>query len=116
MATGSFVSTRRFFDDKNYPRGFQRSGDFTRQEAMLLEQHGIALKALCEGTATPATEDESQFVDVCHQQRPATTPLEKVWMKYISRTQQRRIHTLCSSSKSFSDNDSEASDYATDLD
>lgn len=110
MATGSFVSTRRFFDDKNYPRGFQRSGDFTRQEAMLLEQHGQAMKSLWDGTKLPATEEETRFVAVFQQAQPVTTPYEKVWSKYINRTQQRRIHTLCGTNKSNTD----VNDYATD--
>ncbi|VDR30598.1 Uncharacterized protein conserved in bacteria [Raoultella terrigena] len=39
----SFMTTNRFFDNKNYPRGFSRHGDFTIKEAQLLEQHGYAL-------------------------------------------------------------------------
>ena len=32
----SFSVTRRYFDDKNYPRGFSRHGDFTIREAQTL--------------------------------------------------------------------------------
>lgn len=38
----SFTTTNRFFDNKNYPRGFSRHGDFTIKEAQLLERHGYA--------------------------------------------------------------------------
>ena len=34
----SFSVTRRFFDDKNYPRGFSRHGDYTIKESQVLEQ------------------------------------------------------------------------------
>ena len=33
----SFTTTNRFFDNKNYPRGFSRHGDFTIKEAQLLD-------------------------------------------------------------------------------
>ena len=39
----SFSVTRRYFDDKNYPRGFSRHGDFTIREAQTLEQFGSSV-------------------------------------------------------------------------
>ena len=45
----SFSVTRRFFDDKNYPRGFSRHGDYTIKESQVLEQYGQAFKALDSG-------------------------------------------------------------------
>ena len=41
MAAASFSVTRRFFDDKNYPRGFSRHGDYTIKESQVLEQYGL---------------------------------------------------------------------------
>ena len=35
----SFTTTNRYFDNKHYPRGFSRHGDFTIKEAQLLERH-----------------------------------------------------------------------------
>ena len=46
MAAASFSVTRRFFDDKNYPRGFSRHGDYTIKESQVLEQYGQAFHAL----------------------------------------------------------------------
>lgn len=37
----SFTTTNRYFDNKHYPRGFSRHGDFTIKEAQLLERHGM---------------------------------------------------------------------------
>ena len=54
----SFSVTRRFFDDKNYPRGFARHGDYTIKEAQVLEQHGQAFRALDAGERKPATKEE----------------------------------------------------------
>ena len=48
----SFSVTRRFFDDKNYPRGFSRHGDYTIKESQVLEQYGQAFKALDSANAS----------------------------------------------------------------
>ena len=40
----SFTTTNRFFDNKNYPRGFSRHGDFTIKEAQLLESANLLPK------------------------------------------------------------------------
>ncbi|MCX9458122.1 DUF413 domain-containing protein, partial [Vibrio cholerae] len=45
----SFVTTRRFFDNKHYPRGFARHGDFTIKEAQILERLGAAFDELDSG-------------------------------------------------------------------
>lgn len=50
----SFSVTRRFFDDKNYPRGFSRHGDYTIRESQTLEQFGQACLALESGERKPA--------------------------------------------------------------
>lgn len=43
----SFTTTNRYFDNKHYPRGFSRHGDFTIKEAQLLERHGYAQAPKC---------------------------------------------------------------------
>ncbi len=81
----SFTTTNRFFDNKNYPRGFSRHGDFTIKEAQLLERHGYAFNELELGKREPVTEDEKQFVAVCHGEREPVTEAERVWIKYMAR-------------------------------
>ncbi|QIW15460.1 hypothetical protein A4G20_03535 [Pasteurellaceae bacterium RH1A] len=91
----SFSVTRRFFDDKNYPRGFSRHGDYTIRESQLLEQFGQACLALELGERKPATKEEKQFVAVVKGEAEAQSLLEKVWIKYrtkISNT--HRVYTL----------------------
>lgn len=91
----SFSVTRRFFDDKNYPRGFARHGDYTIRESQTLEQFGQACLALETGERKPATAEEKQFVAVVKGEREAETTLEKVWIKYRSLTSKsKRIYTL----------------------
>ncbi len=99
MANESFKAAKKFYDDKNYPRGFARSGDFTTAEAALLEKHGAALRALAEGMQQPASAEESQFVGVARGEIEATTAIEKVWIKYIKRTTNKKFYTLFGKSK-----------------
>ncbi|QLB13777.1 hypothetical protein EV697_10694 [Bisgaardia hudsonensis] len=91
----SFSVTRRFFDDKNYPRGFSRHGDYTIKEAQTLEQYGQAFKALDLGQREPVTEEEVSFVAFCRGERSAETFFEKTWAKYCSNISSvKRVYTL----------------------
>ena len=73
----SFTTTNRFFDNKHYPRGFSRHGDFTIKEAQMLERYGFAFNELDLGKREPVTD------------------AEKVWNKYIVRTRRpKKFHTL----------------------
>ncbi|MCK3654520.1 hypothetical protein A4G19_01660 [Pasteurellaceae bacterium Macca] len=91
----SFSVTRRFFDDKNYPRGFSRHGDYTIRESQLLEQFGQACLALELGERKPTTAEEKQFAAVMKGERPAESSLEKAWIKYRTLTNKsKRIYTL----------------------
>lgn len=97
----SFKVTRRFFDDKNYPRGFSRHGDYTIRESQLLEQFGQACIGLESGEREAITEAEKRFVAVCKGDEIAESPLEKVWQKYRSLTNKsKRIYTLSSNAGS----------------
>lgn len=91
----SFTVERRFFDDKNYPRGFSRHGDYTIRESQILEQYGQAFKALDNGEREPATKEEKEFVAFCRGERPAETAFEKAWYKYRTLTSStKRLYTL----------------------
>ncbi len=80
----SFITTNRFFDNKHYPRGFSRHGDFTIKEAQLLERHGYAFNELDSGKREPVTEEEQRFVAVCRGEREPVSAEEKVWSKYVT--------------------------------
>ncbi|WP_432716607.1 DUF413 domain-containing protein [Haemophilus haemolyticus] len=91
----SFSVTRRFFDDKNYPRGFARHGDYTIKESQVLEQYGQAFKALDLGEREPATQEEKNFAAFCRGERAAETFFEKTWNKYRTRINtKKRVYTL----------------------
>ncbi|OOS00800.1 hypothetical protein B0187_00420 [Haemophilus paracuniculus] len=91
----SFSVSRRFFDDKNYPRGFARHGDYTIREAQTLEQYGLACLELESGERKPATPEEKRFVAVCKGEEIAESVIEKAWLKYRDLTgKTKRIYTL----------------------
>ena len=79
----SFQTLQRYYDDINFPYGIGRSGDFTRTQSELIEKHGVALHALCNGIKDPATEEEARFVRVCQGIDPAESPLERAWIVYL---------------------------------
>ncbi|MFC4656405.1 MULTISPECIES: DUF413 domain-containing protein [Rheinheimera] len=91
----SFVATRRFFDDRNFPKGFTRSGRFTLAEGNLLEKHGIAMQELEQGSRQPVNDEEKRFLDVCKGEVEASSQYEKVWVKYKQRVgEKRKFHTV----------------------
>lgn len=91
----SFLTTNRFFDNKNYPRGFSRHGDFTIKEAQILEKYGVAFSELDSGKRKPVTDEEKSFATVCRGEQVPTTENEKVWVKYMACiSKPKRFHTL----------------------
>ncbi|MCT8125664.1 MAG: DUF413 domain-containing protein [Alishewanella aestuarii] len=91
----SFVANRRFFDDRNFPRGFTRSGRFTLAEGNLLEKHGLAMQELEQGVRQPANDEEQRFLLVCRGEAEASTVYEKTWLKYKQRlAEKRKFHTV----------------------
>lgn len=91
-----FVKTSNFYDDLNFPQGFNRSGHFTIQEAELLTAIGKRLFQLEHQLADPQNHTEANFVTMCQTKREAQTRIESLWHKYKSVTQKRRLHTLSS--------------------
>ncbi|CAJ0993624.1 DUF413 domain-containing protein [Pantoea sp. Nvir] len=91
----SFSTTNRFFDNKHYPRGFSRHGDFTIKEAQLLERYGFAFNELDSEKREPVTDEECLFLEVCRGLREPQTEAERVWAKYTARIKcPKRFHTL----------------------
>ncbi|PKI16581.1 DUF413 domain-containing protein [Colwellia sp. 12G3] len=100
ISKDSFKSVRRFYDDKNYPKGISRSGDFTLNETHILEEYGVALKELSIGLRIPITDDEQHFVDVCHGRAEIESVIEKTWVKYNDKVlTPKQFHTLFGQTK-----------------
>lgn len=74
-----------YYDMKKFPRGFNKYGEFTRDEANILHNYGRQLLALERGEKKPSGKPEKQFLAVCRGERAPETPIEKVWIKYMDR-------------------------------
>lgn len=81
----SFDSSRKFYGDAHFSYGIDRSGEFTREQANLLIEHGWAYQALAEGSRVPVTKEEEAFVAVCRGEQAPATVHEKVWMLFFSK-------------------------------
>lgn len=86
----SFLSKKPFYAQQHFPYGMSKSGDFTRDQAILLEEHGEAYEALFLGTREPVTEEESEFVAVCNGKKDAVTEHEKAWQVYSRIIQKKK--------------------------
>ena len=104
----SFNSAKKFFDDVNFPRGFHRSGDFTRDQAQMLESMGVSLKGLHDGSILPVTDEEQRFVEFSQQKLAPTNAVERTWATYVNALARKQIYFTASSPAI--DNDSEISD------
>jgi len=85
MNVEGFEITAVFYDDANFPHGFNRSGDFSILESDVLHQYGRAMKALSKEERKPVTSDEKRFVAVCKGERRAESLLERTWLKYLDK-------------------------------
>ena len=91
----SFSVTRRFFDDKNYPRGFSRHGDYTIKESQVLEQYGQAFKALDSGERKQQQKKKKNLLHFAVVNVHRKTFFEKTWNKYRTRINTtKRVYTL----------------------
>lgn len=95
MSVVGFISEGIFFDDKAFPYGFKKSGDFTIGESDMLTEYGLRLLAL-ENGAAPVSEQEREFIEMVKGEREPSTKLERAWVKYRKLTKGRRIYTLSS--------------------
>ncbi|SMY16534.1 DUF413 domain-containing protein [Photobacterium aquimaris] len=115
-------SEGKFYDDKNFPRGFNRSGVFTISETSVLENYGRSMRALFDGTTQPIDDSEVQFLAEVQGQQEAVSEFGKCWIKYLNHTSHKtRSYTLCVSQRahttgSYGEDDDSDSGTDNDLD
>ena len=113
----SFQTSRKFYDDVNYPRGISRSGDYSLKEVYLLENHGVAFLELSNGKKLPSNDVEAQFLKVCLGDLLPTTAEEKAWVKYKTKTlTPKQFHTLFGRNKVEVDPDTDTEPDDIDID
>lgn len=80
-----FRTEKRFEDKCHFPYGFLKSGDFTIEQARILELKGHAYAELASGKRMPKGETEREFVAFCQGKKEAQTIHERVWQRYQSK-------------------------------
>ncbi len=95
------MGEKRFYDDKAFPRGFAKSGNFTLIEEELLIYYGDTMAALESGRLAPENQEEKHFLKTLKDPKKAHTKLETTWLKYIKYARGRKqFHTLNSKKSS----------------
>lgn len=89
MQEDSFQANGKFNPTTHFPYGLARSGEFNRQQVLLLEKHGKAYEALHMGQRAPANEEEAHFLAVCRGDVEPETEHERVWMRYCQKIQKK---------------------------
>lgn len=93
--SSDFISEKKFYDNKNYPHGFSRSGEFTVRESQVLGDYGTRLSRLANKEVEPQNEVEEHFVACVNKTSEAETFIEKTWFKYIKLTTEiKRVYVL----------------------
>lgn len=87
--SGSFVSSKKFYREEHFPYGISRSGEFNKDQVVLLEIHGIAYQELHSGLRAPTNDEERDFVRVCEGSKTPQTNHEIAWMRYCQKVQKQ---------------------------
>lgn len=94
-----FYSGKKFRDPQNFPYGFARSGEFTIEQARMIESYGHAYHELSSGVRQPNGVEEQEFVDFCNDEKEAETNHQLAWKRYLNRVNRSRtIYSLAGSS------------------
>ncbi|MUK61882.1 DUF413 domain-containing protein [Aliivibrio fischeri] len=110
----SMRTLTKFYDDKNFKRGFSRSG-FTIREALILETYGRTMQSLLDGTLAPESEAEIRFVEQIQHLPAETSEFAQCWLKYQNKINFKpRFHTLCGTQRSSDSSDDDDSGSADD--
>ena len=82
MDIRGFEAGCQFYDVKHFPVGFSRSGDFTLQQAELLQSYGHTLVEIESGEKKAKNREQKHFLSVCQGKKIAESSLERTWLKY----------------------------------
>jgi uncharacterized protein len=78
-----FISKRNYYDDANFPNGFQRSGDFTIFESEILTSNGYIMNKLYKGEISPEAPEHKHFIDVINGIKEIKFLEEHIFVKYL---------------------------------
>ena len=85
----------RFYDDVHFQKGFNRKG-FTIKEAAVLDNYGLTMKGLIDGSLMPDSDEEKLFLLGVKNEDKSVSLFVQCWLKYSDLiTKKPKLHTLC---------------------
>ena len=113
MDTREYWLSRKFSDNKRFPYGFSKSGDFTLAESALLESNGQLISALLEDQVNnPNATDKKLLKAILSGAAESTNDIARVWLKY-QRINHARVSLVTTKVR---DESTEDDDYDDDID
>ena len=113
MRVREYYLGRSFADRANYPYGIERSGDFSLKECQILNRCGSLYQALLNGEVKDPNDDDVRLMAIMAKQIEPQTPEEKVWLKYLDKTEKHKA--VPSMLVSYGKNGGDGLDFAEDV-
>lgn len=89
MSSNSFISGIQFHDEKYFPYGFSRSGDFNLEQAKTLTHCGFIMQQLAEGKISAENEEQEHFLLVINGTVEPLYLTELTYLKYLEIIQKK---------------------------
>ncbi|MUK26979.1 DUF413 domain-containing protein [Aliivibrio fischeri] len=74
----------RFYDDNNFPNGFIYQG-FSVEEAAILDNYGLTMKGLLDGSLIPESDEEKSFLVGVKNEDKSISLFVQCWLKYYDK-------------------------------
>mgnify|MGYP002637798151 CR=1 FL=1 len=114
MQTREYYLKKRFYDNKKFPYGFSRSGDFSIAEAQCLEKYGALYKALIENQVIDPSKSDLKLIKACQGPVKTMSFEEETWLKYLN-YQTRSQVWITPNAKAANSDKSSSSDELDDI-
>ena len=76
----------KFVDEIHFPHGFLGDNAFTAEECQFLENFGLTMQGLQDGSVVPITATEHYFLAELDGEFPISSEEGKLWRKYNSKS------------------------------
>ena len=76
----------KFVDELHFPHGFLEGNSFSTEEGQLLEDFGLTMQGLQEGSVLPVTAAEHYFLAELDGEFPISSEEGRLWRKYNSKS------------------------------
>lgn len=89
-----------FYALDTFPHGISRSSYFNKCESEVLIRYGATLQRLLDGSLSPISDDEKNFINQMNGHDESYLYSVKLWKKYLAAVEKRRtFHGFSASSQ-----------------